>query len=143
MSFIYSRALVEEFLEDRYSAGVVSARWKTTPSVSAFSCSDKTIKSWSRFLSGTTFERFTALHGEVLLTWYRGDFLAKTSRSQEKVKALPVPDQDYGQRWRGLLVKYDRASSSWKTAHSLFSADREPGADCGNPCDFWRRYRRH
>ena len=120
MSFIYSRALVEGFLQEKYSAGVVSARWKTIPTVSAFSCSVKTTESWNRFLSGTTFEHFTALHGEVLLMWFRAGFLAKESRLQEPVKDLKTPDQDCGERWRGLLVKYDRDSFLWKTAHSLF-----------------------
>ena len=120
MSFIYSRALVEEFLRERHSAGVVSVRWKTTPTVSAFSCSVKTTESWSRFLSGTTFEHFSALHGEVLLRWFREVSLARECQQQEKGKVLPIPDRDCGERWRGLLRKYDRVSCSWKTVHSLF-----------------------
>jgi len=123
MSFIFSRVLVEEFLQERRSAGVVSVQWKTIHTVSAFSCSDKTIKSWSRFLSGTTFEHFSGLHGEVLLTWFREVSLAKACQLQGKARALKIPDRDYGERWRGLLVKFNQDSCSWKTAHSLFQEE--------------------
>jgi hypothetical protein len=61
--------------------------------------------------------------GEDLLKWFRAGFRAPTSVPPARAPESPASSQDCGPRWRALSVKFDRASSSWKTAHCLLSED--------------------
>jgi hypothetical protein len=79
MSWLCSRALVEEFLEDTSLDGELSALLNGNHTPQAFCASDRT-KAFSRLSrSGMTFAPLTDGLGEDLLTWFREDFLAKTS----------------------------------------------------------------
>ena len=123
MSWLFSQALVAEYSAANCSAGAPCAPSNTTPTPQAFLWRDKTTDAWSRFPSGMTCEVFEESRGEGLLTWFREGFLAPTSAPPGKAPESPASSQDCGLKWRALSVKFDRASSSWKTAHCLLSED--------------------
>ena len=52
-----------------------------------------------------------------------GGFPAKTLAPPEKEQESTESDPVCGDTWQELLVKYDPASSSWKTAHCLWDED--------------------
>lgn len=56
------------------------------------------------------------------------DSPAKTSPPQAKAQESPAPDPASGPKWRELSVKYDRATSSWRTAQCLFIEDLPPSS---------------
>jgi len=72
-----------------------------------------------------TFRPLTESHGAALLTWYREDSLARTSAPPEKVQASAESDPGCGNTWRGSLARYDRATSSWRTAQYSLHGDLE------------------
>ena len=61
--------------------------------------------------------------GEAMLTWFRADFLAKTSASAAKAMASTASAADYGQKWHGSFAKYSHDSSSWKTPQLSLAGD--------------------
>ncbi len=123
MSWLFSQALVAEYSEANSSDGEQFAPSNTTPTPQAFLWRDKTTDAWNRFPSGMTCEPLTESRGEELLTWFRAGFLAPTSVPPARAQELPASSQDCGPKWRALSVRFDRASSSWKTAHCLLSED--------------------
>lgn len=76
---------------------------------------------FSRF--GRTLRVLTEAHGEDLLTWFREDFLAKTSAQPEAETAWTAPEAASGGRWRGSFVKYDPDTSTWRTHQSSLLGD--------------------
>ena len=121
MSWLYSRALVEEYSEACSVDFGQFAQSKSTPMPQAFWHSDKTMvfSRLSRF--GMMFGVLTGSLGEVLLMWYRAGFHAQTFQAPEKAKELQEQSRPCGLKWRESLAKYDRHSHSWRTAQcSLF-----------------------
>ena len=123
MSWLFSRALVEEYLEASSLDGTPSAPSNTTPTPQAFLSRDKTTDAWSRFPSGMTCEPLTEGRGEELLRSYLAASLAPTSVPPARALESPASSQDCGAKWRELSARYDRNTSSWKTAHCLLSED--------------------
>ncbi len=50
-------------------------------------------------------------------------FLARTSASQERAPALKANGLDYGDSMPGLLARYDRDTSSWRTSQLCLDGD--------------------
>ncbi len=123
MSWLFSQALVAEYLEANSSDGAPSVPSNTTPTPQAFLWRDKTTDAWSRFPSGLTCEPLTEDRGEGLLKSFLAGFLVQTSVPPARAPESPASSQDCGPRWRALSARFDRASSSWKTAHCLLSED--------------------
>ena len=119
MSWHFSQALVEEYLQENCSDGEQCAPLKLNPMPRAFLSKDRMTAFSTRSLSGMTFAPLTESHGEELLTWFLGDFRAKTSASQEKEKEYREKDRDYGVKCGASLAKWDRQSYSWKTRQLL------------------------
>lgn len=115
MSYLYSRALVEEYLEENFSDGKLSVRLKSTPMPQVFLSKDKMTKSWNLFQYGMIFQHLTENHGKKILTWYLEDFLVRTSQQREKGPELPEKEVVCGEKWRGSFAKWNLLSSSWKT----------------------------
>ena len=65
----------------------------------------------------------TGDHGAALLTWYRAGFPARTSAPPAKVPESTGSAADCGARWHELSVRYDPATSSWKTHRCLWDED--------------------
>lgn len=115
MSWLFSRALVEASSAVTCSDGEPSAPSSSTATPQAFSWLAKTTGASRRSRSGMTCEPLTDARGEAVLTWCLADSLARTSARQDKAPASTAPAPVSGERWRGSLAKYDRASSSWRT----------------------------
>jgi len=123
MSWLYSRALVEAFSAENCSDGEpsVPSSAKSTPHL--YLHSDKTTGTWIRFPSGMMCEPLTDDRGAELLTLYLAGFPAKTSAPRDVVQASPASEADSGPKWHELSMKYDPATSSWKTHQCLFDED--------------------
>jgi hypothetical protein len=114
MSWLFSQALVEEYLVDTSLVGEQSVplNGKNTPQ--AYCAPDK-MTDFSRLSQfGMTYKPLTENLGEKLLMLFLEDFLAKTCQQQETEKDLTESEVDYGKRWGGLLAKLDQNSSLWK-----------------------------
>ena len=123
MSWLYSQALVAEYLADTCSDGAPFAPSNTSPTPQAYCAPDKmtAFSRPSRF--GMTFAPLTDDRGAALLTWFQAGFPARTSAPPAKVPASTASDPACGGKWRELSVKYDPATSSWKTHRCLWDED--------------------
>ncbi len=120
MSWLYSQALVAEYLAGICSDGEPSAPSNGNPTQQAYCAPDKMTKfsRLSRF--GMTFKPLTEDHGAALLTSYLADFRARTSAPPAPARASTASAAACGSTWPALSVKYCRDTSSWKTAHCLW-----------------------
>ena len=115
MSWLFSRALVEEYSPDKCSDGAQSVQSNGKPTPQAYLQRDKTTATWNRFPSGMTCEPLTADRGEAVLMSFLAAFPAKTLAQPEKAQELTVSDPACGWKWPASSVKYDLDSRSWKT----------------------------
>jgi len=116
MSWLFSRVLVEEFLEENSLGGGQSAPLNGNNTPPAYLCNDKTMGSFRLSRYGMTLEPLTETLGEELLTWFRGDSLAKTSVPPTTTeKGLTEKDQGFGLNSSASLAKLSPDGSWLKT----------------------------
>lgn len=125
MSWLFSRALVEEYSAERCSDGELCAQLNVMPTPHKFWHNDKTMDAFSHSQFGLTCAVLTESRGEELLTSFRAAFRAKTSAQLDAVSESPEAGLVYGARWPGSLARYDRDSSSWKIAQCSLLEDSE------------------
>lgn len=126
MSWLYSRALVAEFLEACCLDGEPCAQLNLTPTPHPFWRNDKTMEFSGPSQFGLTCAVLTADRGEELLTWYRAGFHARTSAQPAKAKALTANAVDYGESSLEFLGRFDHDTHSLRTAqYSLFADSTE------------------
>lgn len=123
MSWLFSQALVAEYSAATCSDGEPSAPLSVMPTPHKFWRNDKTMEPSQLSRFGLTCAVLTVDHGEALLTWFRGDSLARTSAQPDHVQASAAPALASGQKWRESSARYDLASSSWKTHRCLWDED--------------------
>lgn len=116
MSYIYSRALAEGFLAANCSDTDVSALLSESHTPKPSWWHDKTMEPSRHSRFGMTYAPLTESLGADLLTWFAADSLAKTSALPEAGPDWTAKGQGYGQKWLGLLGKYDPSTHSLKTA---------------------------
>jgi len=123
MSWLFSQALVAEYLGENFLNGGQSAPLSGNPTPQAYCAPDKMtdFSRLSRF--GMTFKPLTEDLGQELLTLYLEDFHAKTLVPQEKAQELTENDQECGEKWLASLGKYDPDSCSWKTHQDSLLGD--------------------
>ena len=123
MSWLYSQALVAEYLVDTCSDGAQSAPSSGNATQQAYLSPDKmtAFSRLSRF--GMTYKPLTDDRGEELLTSYLAAFPARTLVQPGKEQESTEPDLECGRTWHGSLAKYDPNTSSWKTAQSSLAVD--------------------
>lgn len=123
MSWLFSRVLAEEYLLDTCLDGEQSAQLSAQPTPLAY-CSPDRMKAFSRLSRfGMTFAPLTESRGEELLMSYLEDFHARTYPAQGKAQESTAPGLGCGEKWHELSVRFDLATSSWKTVHCLFPGD--------------------
>jgi len=123
MSWLFSQALVAEYSEATCSDGAPSAPSNGPPTQQAY-CSPDKMTAFSRLSRfGMTFKPLTEDHGAALLMSYLADSRARTSASPVAGQASRESAAACGSTWPALSVRYDPASSSWKTAHCLWEED--------------------
>lgn len=114
MSWLFSRALVEEYLGENFSDGALFALLKSTPTEPAY-CSHGNATVYSLLSPyGMTCARLTAIHGEELLTWYRAGFPVRTYPQPEKAQESQENAAACGNNLPASLAKFNRNTSSWK-----------------------------
>mgnify|MGYP006266536909 CR=1 FL=1 len=125
MSWLFSRVLVEEFLEANSLDGEQSVQSSGNPTQLAYCAPDKmtAFSRLSRF--GMTYRPLTADHGEELLTLYLAGFHAKTFQPQEKAQELTESEAGCGEKWRASFVKYDPDLFLWRTHQCSLLGDLE------------------
>ena len=125
MSWLFSQALVEEYLGDICSDGEQSVPLNGKPTQRAYLSQDKMTKysRLSRF--GMTYKPLTENLGKELLTLYLEDFHARTSQLPEKEMDLTENGQECGERWQGLLARLDQDTFLWKIPQCSLLEDSE------------------
>ena len=123
MSWLFSQALVEEYLVENFSDGEQFVQSNGNPTQLAYCAPDKMtdFSRLSRF--GMTYKPLTEDRGEELLTLYLAGFHAKTLAQQEKAQESKENDLGCGDTWRGWLAKYDPDSCLWRTAQCSLLGD--------------------
>jgi len=126
MSWLYSQALVEEYLGENFSDGELSAPLSGNFTQQAYCAPDKMtgFSRLSRF--GMMFKPLMENLGEELLTLYLEAFHARTLAQQEKEQELMENDQECGEKWHASFTKFDPDSCSWKTHQCSLLEDLEP-----------------
>lgn len=115
MSWLFSRALVEEYSEATCSDGVPSAPLNVMPTPHKFWRNDKTMEPYQLSRFGLTCAVLTEDRGEALLTWFRADSRVRTYPlpGMEPASMVSVPAS--GAKWLESSVRFDRDSCSWRT----------------------------
>jgi hypothetical protein len=123
MSWLFSQALVAEYLGENFLDGEQSAPLNGKPTQQAYCAPDKmtVFSRLSRF--GMTYKPLMEHHGEELLKSYLAAFHVQTSASQEEAQDSMESTPPCGITWRGWLAKFDPDSYSWKTAQCSFIED--------------------
>ena len=123
MSYIFSRALVEAYLEASCSDSAPFALSNLNPIPQAY-CSPDRMTAYSRLSRfGMTYAPLTDDRGAALLTWYLEASRARTFQPQEKAPALTAPAPASDGKCTALSMRYDRNSHSWKTHLCLWDED--------------------
>jgi len=116
MSWLYSQALVVEYLGDTSLDGEQSVQSNGNPTQQAYLSQDK-MTDFSRLSRyGMTYKPLTESRGEELLTWYREVFHAKTSAQRVRAQGLMENAAGCGEKWHASFARYDPDSCSWRTA---------------------------
>jgi len=125
MSWLFSQALVEEYLGDTSLGGEQSAPLSGSRIQQAYCAPDKMtgFSRLSRF--GMTYKPLTENRGEELLTLYLAGFHAKTSQLLGGGQESQESAAECGLKWRASLAKYDTDLHLWKTAQLSLLEDLE------------------
>ena len=115
MSWLYSQALVAEYLGASCSDGEPSVQLSGNPTQQAYCAPDKMtdFSRLSRF--GMTYKPLTENLGAAVLMWCQEDSRARTSALREKAQELTESDQVCGEKWQGSFAKYDPDTHSLRT----------------------------
>ena len=125
MSWLFSQALVEEYLGENFLDGEQSAPLNGNPTQLAYCAPDK-MTAFSRLSQfGMTYKPLTANLGQELLTLFREDFHAKTLAQQDAAQELMENEAECGEKWHASFTKYDPDLSLWKTHQCSLLGDLE------------------
>ena len=118
MSWLFSRALVAEFLADTCLDGEPSAQLSGTPTQLAYCAPDKTTRLSRLSRYGMTFKPLTENLGEELLIAYRAGFHAKTFQSPGG-----------GRNLRGAIWNVEtHGSHHWRGSTQIRVCGKQPNA---------------
>ena len=115
MSWLFSQALVEEYLGDTSLDGEQSAPLNGKPTQQAYCAPDKMTVFYRLSRFGMTYKPLTDIPGEELSMSSVVAFHVRTLVPQEKAQELMENDQECGEKWLASFVKYDPDTSSWRT----------------------------
>ncbi len=123
MSWLFSQALVADYSAANCWDGAPSVPLSVMPTPHKFWRNDKPMDCSRLSLFGLTCAVLTVDHGEALLTWFREDSLARTSRLPGTGWVSRVLAPAYGGKWQELPMRYDHVTLSWRTHHCLWEED--------------------
>ena len=125
MSWSFSQEQVAEFWAECFAGTVPFALLSSTPMPDQFYWPDKPTEHSRISRFGMTCGPLTAINGEALLTWFLAASRARTSASQVEVPDWTARGQGYGEKWRGLLGRFDPVSCELKTAQLSLLGDSD------------------
>lgn len=120
MSYTFSRALVEAFSPASCSEIDAFVPSSMSPTPEPFSLPDRTTEHFRLSRFGMTCAPLTEGRGEALLRSFLAVSRARTSAPQEMATESTASAPVSGAKWPESSVRYDPASSEWKTAHCLW-----------------------
>jgi hypothetical protein len=123
MSWLFSQALVAAYSADCSPDGALSAQLNVMPGARPFLRGGKTTAFSRPSQFGLTCAALTEPNGAALLTWFREDFLVRTSASRARAQGWTARAPAYGQNFSALYARYDPVSHSWKTAQRSLLGD--------------------
>ena len=123
MSWLFSQALVAEYLEANCLDGAPCAELSVMPTPHPFWHNGKPMESSQHSRFGQTSAVLTEQDGAALLMWFREGFRARTYPLPVNAKESTASDLACGRKWRESSVRFSLDSYSWKTAASLFDED--------------------
>jgi hypothetical protein len=125
MSWLFSQALVEEYLVENSLDGGQSAPLSGSHTQQAYCAPDKMtdFSRLSRF--GMTYKPLTESRGEELLTLYRVGFPVRTFQPQEVEMDLMESAAGCGEKWRASFTKFNPDLCLWKTHQCSLLEDLE------------------
>ena len=123
MSWLFSQVQVEEYLGGISLDGEQSALSSGKPIPQAYCSPDKMMEFSRLSRYGMTFAPLTEDLGQELLTLYREGFHAKTSQLQEMGTDWTESGQECGEKWHGLLARFDPDSHLWRTVQCSLLED--------------------
>lgn len=123
MSWLYSQALVAEYLGENCLDGEPFAQLNVMPTQHRFWRNDKTMEFSRLSQFGLTCRLLTENLGEELLTSFLAGFPARTLALQEINQELQDSEAECGNKWHELLAKYDPDTHSLKIAQTSLIAD--------------------
>jgi len=126
MSWLYSQALVEEYLGENSLDGEQSVPLNGNPIQQAYCAPDKMTDFFRLSRFGMTYKPLTENRGQELLTLYLAGFHVRTLAQQEKAQELTENEAGCGEKWRASFTKYDPDLSLWKTHQCSLLGDLEP-----------------
>ena len=123
MSWLFSRALVEEYSAGDCSDGEPCAPLSVMPTQHKFWRNDKTMEPLTLSRFGLTCAVLTADHGEALLMSFQAGSPARTSAQPAKAQDSQALDPGSGEKWHGSWTRFDPDSCLWKTAQFSLLGD--------------------
>jgi len=115
MSWLFSQALVEEYLAANSLDGEQSVQLNGKHIQQAYCAPDKMMVFSRLSQFGMTFKPLSDIPGEELSMSSVVVFHVRTLVPQEKAQELMENDQECGEKWLASFVKYDPDTSSWRT----------------------------
>jgi len=125
MSYTYLQEQGEESLAECFSDIAPCALWKLNHTAGKSYSNGNGMESYHDSQSGTMSEPSTESHGEESRMSSAVGSHARTSHALEKVPGSRENGVAYGQKWQESSVRFDLASSSWKTHQCLWEEDLE------------------
>lgn len=128
MSWLYSRALVDQYWEGISLDGAQCALWNGTPTRPPSWCNDKTMAACRVSRSGIPFRPLVDDHGEAVLTSYLEAFPVQTSPVLEEERESRESNPPCGSTWRELSMKCvrEKGYSSKIVQCLLWAEELEP-----------------
>jgi hypothetical protein len=123
MSWLFSQALVEAFSAGTSLDGEPCAQLNVMPTPHKFWCNGKTMEPSDLSRFGLTLRVLTEGRGLAVLTWFRAAFPARGLVQLDLELDSPTSEAGSGEKCAGSLAKFDRATSTWKTAHCSLLGD--------------------
>lgn len=123
MSWLFSQALVEEYLQGNCLDGEQLVLSKSIPTAPADSCKGRMKATFDPSQFGATFGPSTVDHGAALLMWFRAASLAPILAQLGKKPVSMANQAVYGWKWPGSFARLSRDSSTWKIRQGSLIAD--------------------
>jgi hypothetical protein len=115
MSWLFSRALVEEYSAANSLDGEPWSQLNVMPTPHKFWRNDKTMESSDLSQFGLTLRLLTEGHGMAVLTSFLAAFPARTSAPPAKAPDSMANEAASGSTWRASFARYSPEASTWKT----------------------------